>query len=128
MDAHFHIPVPLPPPSNQTALKFLPEGTDAPWQRVVSSTGKISSRGPGTEGAQRQREVLEAEGVEVRVTREGEFVVDWSVYGWFPERVDVNASNSTTDADDLDGEDGTSLGAEGETGATENGETRGNGN
>ncbi|KAL5480610.1 hypothetical protein ACEPAI_1881 [Sanghuangporus weigelae] len=112
--------------SEGLALKFLPDGTDVPWQRVVSSSGKISSRGPGTEGAQRQREALEAEGVEVRVTREGEFVVNWGVCGWFPERVDVNVNNLTTNANSLDNEDGeddASLGARGEVDETENGET-----
>ncbi|KAL5513874.1 hypothetical protein ACEPAG_2635 [Sanghuangporus baumii] len=108
------------------ALKFLPAGTDVPWQRVVSSSGKISSRGPGTEGAQRQREAIEAEGVEVRVTREGEFVVNWGVYGWFPERVDVNVNNLTANTNSLDNEDGeddASLGAGGKVDETENGET-----
>ncbi|KAJ1303939.1 hypothetical protein OPQ81_008350 [Rhizoctonia solani] len=47
------------------ALKFLPDGSDIPWQRVIASNGTISSRGPGTTGADRQREELQAEGVEV---------------------------------------------------------------
>lgn len=72
-----------------TALKFLDPSTDIPWQRVVSSTGKISSRGPGTSGAQRQREALEAEGVEIRVTRENEFAVRWDTYGWFPQEINL---------------------------------------
>ena len=66
-----------------------------PWQRVVSSAGKISSRGPGTDGAQRQREALEAEDVEVRVGRGlgtgagggNELLIDLAAYGWFPVRV-----------------------------------------
>lgn len=72
------------------ALKYLDAGSDVPWQRVVSSTGKISSRGPGTTGAQRQREALEEEGVEVRVIRDGEFAVNWAECGWFPEHVDLD--------------------------------------
>jgi len=68
------------------ALKFLSPAADppVPWQRVVSSAGKISSRGPGTDGAQRQREALEAEDVEVRVSRMNELLVDLATYGWFP--------------------------------------------
>ena len=69
-----------------TALKFLsPEvQPPIPWQRVLSSQGTISSRGPGTSGAQNQREVLEAEGVEVTVGRNGDMRVNLGTYGWFP--------------------------------------------
>ncbi|KAJ7228240.1 6-O-methylguanine DNA methyltransferase [Mycena pura] len=69
------------------ALKFLTPGTTppVPWHRVVSSSGTISSRGPGTDGAQLQRDELEAEGVEVAVGRTGEMRVDFSAHGWFPE-------------------------------------------
>ncbi len=70
-----------------TALKFLDPESDIPWQRVISSSGKISSRGPGTNGAQRQREALEEEGVEVLVTRETEFSVHFGAYGWFPDTI-----------------------------------------
>ncbi|KAH9961790.1 hypothetical protein BC827DRAFT_1201900 [Russula dissimulans] len=68
------------------ALKFLSPVADppVPWQRVVSSAGKISSRDPGTDGAQRRREALEAEDVEVRVSRMNELLVDLATYGWFP--------------------------------------------
>ncbi|KAI0247732.1 MGMT family protein [Lactifluus subvellereus] len=68
------------------ALKYLSPAADppVPWQRVISSAGKISSRGPGTDGAQRQREALEAEDVEVRVGRANELLVDLAEYGWFP--------------------------------------------
>ncbi|KAJ7771159.1 MGMT family protein [Mycena maculata] len=69
------------------ALKFLTAETTppVPWYRVISSSGTISSRGPGTTGAQNQSNELEAEGVEVTVGRTGEMKVDFSVYGWFPE-------------------------------------------
>lgn len=72
-----------------TALKFLSSDANppVPWQRVVSSAGKISSRGPGTDGAERQREALEAEGVEVRIGRANELLIDLVVYGWFPASV-----------------------------------------
>ena len=42
------------------AMAACPEGI--PWQRVINSQGKISLRPGG--GSQRQRELLEAEGVE----------------------------------------------------------------
>lgn len=35
------------------ALKFL-QADDVPWQRVISSSGAISERGDGGEGANRQ--------------------------------------------------------------------------
>ncbi|KAI0030487.1 6-O-methylguanine DNA methyltransferase, partial [Vararia minispora EC-137] len=65
------------------ALKFVSPVAGVPWQRVVQSTGTIARREPG--GAERQRRALEAEGVPVRVGRSGEFVVDFSACGWFPD-------------------------------------------
>ncbi|KAJ3852822.1 MGMT family protein [Lentinula lateritia] len=59
-----------------------------PWHRVISSSGVISSRGPNTTGAERQRQALEEEDVEVTVGRTGEFRVDLKSYGWFPDRLD----------------------------------------
>lgn len=69
------------------ALKWLPPDVDppVPWQRVIASSGTISPRGPGTDGAQRQRDALEAEGVEVTDSRVGGFRVDLRAYGWFPD-------------------------------------------
>ncbi|KAJ7797297.1 MGMT family protein [Mycena olivaceomarginata] len=69
------------------ALKFLTPDTNppVPWHRVVSSSGAISSRGPGTAGARLQGDALEAEGVEVTVTTAGERRVNFAVCGWFPE-------------------------------------------
>ena len=46
---------------------------DVPWQRVINSQGKISAR----PGAERQRELLEAEGVEFVKDK-----VDMKKYGW----------------------------------------------
>lgn len=46
---------------------------DVPWQRVINSQGKISER----PGAERQRELLEAEGVEFVKDK-----VDLKKYGW----------------------------------------------
>lgn len=68
------------------ALKFLGPDSDVPWQRVISSAGKISSRGPQTEGADRQRMALEDEGVTVQ----DDMRISWTEYGWFPEEVDLN--------------------------------------
>ncbi|EJD40875.1 MGMT family protein [Auricularia subglabra TFB-10046 SS5] len=82
------------------ALKFLPPGTNVPWQRVVSSSGAISSRGPGTDGAQRQREALEAEGVDVTVGRTGELLISLATYGWFPASVDGAAVENEEEEDD----------------------------
>jgi methylated-DNA-protein-cysteine methyltransferase-like protein len=45
------------------ALHMLPAGLDVPWWRVINVYGRISI--PSPEAAQRQREKLEAEGVEV---------------------------------------------------------------
>ncbi|KIY49683.1 MGMT family protein [Fistulina hepatica ATCC 64428] len=78
------------------ALKFLGPDTDIPWHRVISSTGTISSRGPGTGGAQRQREALEAEGVEVQAGRSGELRIDLRTWGWFPA-IPVNAHHPRED-------------------------------
>ncbi|KIO32374.1 hypothetical protein M407DRAFT_241459 [Tulasnella calospora MUT 4182] len=84
------------------ALKFLPEDTDVPWQRVISSSGAISSRGPGTDGARRQREALEAEGVEVSEGRGGELKVDLRTYGWFPASIEAAAPEEDDEEDEND--------------------------
>lgn len=89
------------------ALKFLNPGTNppVPWHRVIGSSGTISSRGPGTDGARRQRDALVAEGVEVTESRSGEFKVDLRQYGWFPvvpvpvaQRADSPAEGSGSEA------------------------------
>ena len=46
---------------------------DVPWQRVINSQGKISAR----PGAERQRELLEEEGIEFVKDK-----VDFKRYGW----------------------------------------------
>ena len=51
---------------------------------MIGSSGAISSRGPGTNGAQRQRDALVAEGDEVVTGRTGEMRVDLRTFGWFP--------------------------------------------
>ena len=73
------------------ALKFLQDDS-MPWQRVLLSSGHIASRGPGTDGARRQRLALEAEGVNVAAgdhVAEGGGKVDWADVGWFPDRIDL---------------------------------------
>lgn len=82
------------------ALKWLSPDLDppVPWQRVIGSSGTISSRGPGTDGAQRQRDALEAEGVEVTDGRTGEMRVDLRAYGWFPNALEGQSG----DEDDAD--------------------------
>ena len=47
---------------------------DVPWQRVINAQGKISPR----PGAQRQRELLEAEGVEFDERER----INFDLYGW----------------------------------------------
>ncbi|GBE84136.1 Alkyltransferase-like protein [Sparassis crispa] len=87
------------------ALKFLMPGVQPPipWHRVLAASGVISSRGPETDGAQRQREALEAEGVEVIDGRTGEMRVDLRRWGWFPP---VGSIDTGVDAEaaDNDGE------------------------
>ncbi|KJA22433.1 hypothetical protein HYPSUDRAFT_657662 [Hypholoma sublateritium FD-334 SS-4] len=73
------------------ALKFLPPNTNPliPWHRVIGASGAISSRGPGTDGAQRQRDALVAEGVEVTTGRTGDLRVDLHQFGWFPSAAQI---------------------------------------
>ena len=59
------------------ALHGLPEGSDVPWHRVINSQGAISISGRG-HGADLQRALLEAEGVEF--DKNG--AVDLERFGW----------------------------------------------
>lgn len=54
------------------AMANCPE--DVPWQRVINAQGRISPR----PGAQRQRELLEAEGVRFDERDK----IDFGIYGW----------------------------------------------
>ena len=85
---------------NVLALKWLSPNIDTPvpWQRVIASSGTISSRGPGTDGARRQRDALEAEGVEVTDGRTGEMRVDLRTYGWFPNALEGQGDGDGDDA------------------------------
>lgn len=76
----------LSPPGGMDAKSYLAFGArwvggamadcpdSVPWQRVVNAQGKISQR----PGAQKQRELLEAEGVEFDERDK----IDLKVYGW----------------------------------------------
>ena len=90
-------------------MKMLPTNTDIPWQvclafayrfqvqemrltsqRVISAKGIISPRGDEGQGVARQKNALEAEGVEVTtLAGSGGEKVDVRRYGWFPEQVDL---------------------------------------
>ena len=59
------------------AMAALPAGHDVPWQRVINSQGKISSRADG-DGSDLQRMLLEGEGVHFDVRGR----VDLGEFGW----------------------------------------------
>ncbi|HEY5666016.1 MAG TPA: MGMT family protein [Gammaproteobacteria bacterium] len=61
------------------ALAALDDDNDVPWHRVINARGEISLRPGG--GEQRQRRLLEAEGV--RFDSRGR--VSLERYGWDPE-------------------------------------------
>ena len=58
------------------AMHNIPEGSDVPWWRVLNSKGRISLS--GERGANLQRELLEAEGIEF----DERGYVDWERFGW----------------------------------------------
>lgn len=87
------------------ALKFLQPDVGVPWQRVLGSSGQISSRGPGTDGAQRQRAALEAEGVQVSVGRTGELIVNLHEFGWFPATLDLDDTSVAVERGDAAAEE-----------------------
>ena len=70
-----------------------------PWYRVIASSGTISSRGPGTSGADDQRQELEAEGIEVSVGRMGDMRVDMKRYGWFPTPGTIDTGDDLHESD-----------------------------
>ncbi|EPS94653.1 DNA binding methylated-DNA--cysteine S-methyltransferase [Fomitopsis schrenkii] len=88
------------------ALKFVSSDVQPPipWYRVISSSGTISSRGPGTSGADNQRQELEAEGTEVSVGRTGDMRVDLKRYGWFPAPGTVDTGVDLHESEDDFGE------------------------
>ena len=57
---------------------------------MISAKGIISPRGDEGQGVARQKNALEAEGVEVdTLAGSGGEKVDVRRYGWFPEQVDL---------------------------------------
>lgn len=62
------------------AMAALPPGSDVPWQRVINSQGKISTRHDG-DGDTLQRDLLEMEGVRFNQDR-----VDFKLYLWEPDK------------------------------------------
>lgn len=58
------------------ALRSVPAGRRVPWFRVVNHAGRISDHG----SQDRQRDLLEAEGIVFENDR-----IDVDVYGWSPE-------------------------------------------
>ncbi|KAI0773018.1 DNA binding methylated-DNA-cysteine S-methyltransferase [Trametes elegans] len=88
------------------ALKFVSPDVNPPipWHRVLSSSGAISSRGPGTDGAARQRDALVAEGVDVQTTRAGDFKVSLATYGWFPAVGTIDTGGAPQIEDDAEDE------------------------
>jgi methylated-DNA-protein-cysteine methyltransferase-like protein len=58
-------------------MAALPSGHDVPWQRVINSQGKVSSR-RNSDGDIIQRQLLEAEGV----LFDPKGRVDLDRYGW----------------------------------------------
>ena len=59
------------------ALHGLPPDSCVPWHRVINSKGRISTS-CREHGADLQRQLLEAEGVEFG----GHDIVDWDRFGW----------------------------------------------
>jgi methylated-DNA-protein-cysteine methyltransferase-like protein len=110
------------------ALKHLPNNPslrlhegNVPWQRVINSQGRISPRyrhhflrldlsdiSSGVNGARRQANALQREGVEVGNGPMGEYTVSLREYGWFPSEL-PSAADSAEDSESSDagaGEDG----------------------
>ncbi|KAG9683678.1 DNA binding methylated-DNA--cysteine S-methyltransferase, partial [Aureobasidium melanogenum] len=71
---------------------------NVPWQRVINSKGAISPR--GVNGARQQATAIEAEGVQVTRGSLGEYLIDFSIYGWFPDRLPSDLSEDDGDNED----------------------------
>lgn len=77
------------------ALHSLPNGTDVPWQRVISAKGYVSNRSyPGA--AELQRELLEAEGVHFDLTGHVDLsAVQWETSEWEARTIIDEATGAT---------------------------------
>ncbi|KAG9778181.1 DNA binding methylated-DNA--cysteine S-methyltransferase, partial [Aureobasidium melanogenum] len=88
---------------------------NVPWQRVINSKGAISPRSimflqmheeqhltmtRGVNGARQQATAIEAEGVQVTRGSLGEYLIDFSIYGWFPDRLPSDLSEDDGDNED----------------------------
>lgn len=67
------------------ALRILPDGTRVPWHRIVSASGQIPDRGPGTLKRHAARLKREAVAVDARGR------VDLKRYRWQPDEEDAGA-------------------------------------
>jgi len=77
---------------------------NVPWQRVINSKGAISPRGHPS-GAANQAQALREEGVEVGTGSLGEFIVDFTKYGWFPHQLPSEAEAGLAPHDDPEGDE-----------------------
>jgi methylated-DNA-protein-cysteine methyltransferase-like protein len=108
-----NVPLAQRPRQVGVCLKHLPSdpslphhNANVPWQRVINAKGIISprlvilsgvllrrlrslrvpNRGHPS-GAAYQATVLQAEGVSVTTSTMGEFIIDFSEFGWFPKQL-----------------------------------------
>ncbi|RMZ88108.1 hypothetical protein DV736_g4665, partial [Chaetothyriales sp. CBS 134916] len=80
--------------------KFFFHSDNVPWQRIINSKGGISPRGDSGLAANRQVAKLRAEGIEV-IEGSGleESHVDFSRFGWFPDRLPNDPDESDDDSE-----------------------------
>ncbi|KAF2019710.1 DNA binding methylated-DNA--cysteine S-methyltransferase [Aaosphaeria arxii CBS 175.79] len=95
-----HLPSRSVDPSKKSATYH--DG-NVPWQRVINAKGSISPRGPT--GASRQATALRAEGVEVERGPMGEYSIELSKYGWFPDELPSEAGLVESESEDDEGEE-----------------------
>ncbi|PSN67450.1 DNA binding methylated-DNA--cysteine S-methyltransferase [Corynespora cassiicola Philippines] len=96
-----HLPSPSSDPSKNSPTFH---SGNVPWQRVINARGAISPRGPS--GAGRQATALRREGVQVGQGAMGEYTIDLSEYGWFPDVLPSEAGQvESSDGGDEEDED-----------------------
>ncbi|GAB7349886.1 hypothetical protein MBLNU459_g0579t1 [Dothideomycetes sp. NU459] len=86
----------LPSATDQPTAPF--NGSTVPWQRVVNAKGTISQRGGS--GAARQAAALRVEGVEVGRGALGEYTIDFTTFGWFPDVLPSDLAEDETGSED----------------------------
>lgn len=67
-------------------------------QTLVRALTENSKRGPS--GASRQAAALRREGVQIERGTLGEYMVDFSIYGWFPDMLPSEAAQLEDDDSD----------------------------